>query len=152
MAFLDIMGVFAIFAVQFLKKLITTKMNQYETVIIFTPVLSDDDVKRTEESYKDFLRSNGAEIVAEERWGLRQLAYKIKKKSTGIYFVLEWKAPTDVTGKLDIQFNRDENVLRYLTVRLDKYSMDYNDRKRRGEIGRKANAKKESGKLQEEGA
>lgn len=125
-------------------------MNQYETVIIFTPVLSDDDVKRTEESYKDFLRSNGAEIVAEERWGLRQLAYKIRKKSTGIYYVLEWKAPTDVTGKLDIQFNRDENVLRFLTIRLDKYSMDYNDRKRRGEIGRKA--KKDSGKLQEEEA
>lgn len=125
-------------------------MNQYETVIIFTPVLSDDDVKRTEEAYKDFLRSNGGEIVAEERWGLRQLAYKIKKKSTGIYYVLEWKAPTEVSAKLDVQFNRDENVLRFLTVRLDKFSMDYNARKRRGEIGRKA--KKDSGKLQEEGA
>ena len=103
-------------------------MNQYETVIIFTPVLSDDDVKRTEEAYKDFLRSNGGEIVAEERWGLRQLAYKIKKKSTGIYYVLEWKAPTEVSAKLDVQFNRDENVLRYLTVRLDKFSIDYNNR------------------------
>lgn len=115
-------------------------MNQYETVIIFTPVLSDDDVKRTEEAYKDFLRSNGGEIVAEEHWGLKQLAYKIKKKSTGIYYVLEYKGPGDITSKLDIQFNRDENVLRYATIRLDKYSIDYNERKRRGEIGRKAKA------------
>lgn len=122
-------------------------MNQYETVIIFTPVLSDDDVKRTEEAYKDFLRSNGGEIVAEERWGLRQLAYKIKKKSTGIYYVLEWKAPTDVSSKLDVQFNRDENVLRYLTVKLDKFAADYNERKRRGEIGRKA--QKETAKMEE---
>lgn len=115
-------------------------MNQYETVIIFTPVLSDDDVKRTEEAYKDFLRSNGGEIVAEERWGLKQLAYKIKKKSTGIYYVLEYKGPSDINGKLDIQFNRDENVLRFVNIRLDKYSIDYNERKRRGEIGRKARA------------
>ncbi len=115
-------------------------MNQYETVIIFTPVLSDDDVKRTEEAYKDFLRSNGGEIVAEERWGLKQLAYKIQKKSTGIYYVLEYKGPSDINGKLDIQFNRDENVLRFVNIRLDKYSIDYNERKRRGEIGRKAKA------------
>jgi len=104
-------------------------------------------VKRTEEAYKDFLRSNGGEIVAEERWGLRQLAYKIKKKSTGIYYVLEWKAPTDVSSKLDVQFNRDENVLRYLTVKLDKFAADYNERKRRGEIGRKA--QKETAKMEE---
>jgi len=116
-------------------------MNQYETVIIFTPVLSDDDVKRAEEGYKDFLRSNGAEIVAEEHWGLKQLAYKIKKKSTGIYYVVEYKAPGDATGKLDIQFNRDENVLRYSTISLDKFAIDYNERKRRGEIGRKAQEK-----------
>lgn len=113
-------------------------MNQYETVIIFTPVLSDDDVKRTEEAYKDFLRSNGGEIVAEEHWGLKQLAYNIKKKSTGIYYVLEYKGPSDINAKLDIQFNRDENVLRFATIRLDKYSIDYNERKRRGEIGRNA--------------
>ena len=115
-------------------------MNQYETVIIFTPVLSDDDVKRTEEAYKDFLRSNGGEVVAEEHWGLKQLAYNIKKKSTGIYYVLEYKGPSDINAKLDIQFNRDENVLRFVTIRLDKYSIDYNERKRRGEIGRKAKA------------
>lgn len=139
-----------IFAILNFKK--TKSMNQYETVIIFTPVLSDDDVKRAEEGYKDFLRSNGAEIVAEEHWGLKQLAYKIKKKSTGIYYVVEYKASGDVLGKLEIQFNRDENILRYSTIRLDKYATDYNERKRRGEIGRKAREKSSKPVTEEAGA
>lgn len=119
-------------------------MNRYETVIIFTPVLSDDDAKRTEEAYKDFLRSNGAEIIAEEHWGLRQLAYPIRKKTTGIYYVLEYTAPGDAVSKIDIQFNRDENVIRYQTVHLDKYAVDYNERKRKGEIGKKAKSEKQA--------
>ena len=119
-------------------------MNRYETVIIFTPVLSPEEVKRTVDNYKDFLKSNGGEMIAEESWGLRQLAYSVKKKTTGIYQVLEFTGPSDITHKLDIQFGRDENVMRHLTTRLDKYATDYNERKRRGEIGRKAQEKKEA--------
>jgi small subunit ribosomal protein S6 len=111
-------------------------MNQYETVIVLTPVLSDDEAKRSLEVYKEMLTGLGAEMVHEERWGLKQLAYPIKKKTTGIYFVIEYKAAADVMAKLELQFNRDEQMLRYLTIRLDKFSLDYNERKRRGEIGK----------------
>ncbi|HAE35243.1 MAG: 30S ribosomal protein S6 [Chitinophagales bacterium] len=111
-------------------------MNQYETVVVLTPVLSDDDVKRTLEGYKELLKNNGAEMVHEELWGLKQLAYPIKKKTTGIYFVMEYKASGEAVAKMEVQFNRDEQVLRYLTIRLDKFSVDYNERKRRGEIGK----------------
>lgn len=111
-------------------------MNQYETVVVLTPVLSDDDAKRAMEGFKDTLKEMGAEMVHEEAWGLRQLAYPIKKKTTGIYFVIEYKAPAEAVSKVETQFNRNEQVLRYLTIRLDKFSLDYNERKRRGEIGR----------------
>lgn len=111
-------------------------MNQYETVIVLTPILSDDDVKRTLEGYKDILKAQGAEMVHEEIWGLKQLAYPIKKKTTGIYIVMEYKAGNEAVAKLEVQFNRDEQILRYLTIRLDKFSIDYNERKHRGEIGR----------------
>ncbi|HCK22799.1 MAG TPA: 30S ribosomal protein S6 [Bacteroidetes bacterium] len=111
-------------------------MNQYETVIVLTPVLSDDEAKRSLDVYKEMLTGLGAEMVHEERWGLKQLAYPIKKKTTGIYFVIEYKADANVVAKLELQFNRDEQMLRYLTIRLDKFSLDYNERKRRGEIGK----------------
>ncbi len=122
-------------------------MNQYETVIIFTPVLSDDDVRRTQDHYKNFLRSNGGEVVAEENWGLKQLAYPIRKKTTGIYYVLEYNAPGELPSKLDVQFNRDETILRYLTIGLDKYAANYNDRKRKGEIGRNSKSHAERARV-----
>ncbi|MFN0276919.1 MAG: 30S ribosomal protein S6 [Chitinophagales bacterium] len=111
-------------------------MYQYETVVIFTPVLSDDDVKRTCELYKDYLKQHGAQIVHEELWGLRQLAYPVKRKTTGIYYILEYQGNGTEVSQVEVQFSRDENVLRYHTIRLDKFAIDYNDRKRRGEIGR----------------
>ena len=116
-------------------------MTQYETLVIFTPVLSEEEYKRTAEAYKDIIKANGGEMVHEEQWGLRQLAYSIKKKTTGLYLVLEYKGETNTVAKLELQFTRDENVLRFMTIRLDKFSTDYNERKRRGEIGKKAEKK-----------
>ena len=78
-------------------------MNQYETVIVLTPVLSDDEAKRSLDVYKEMLTGLGAEMVHEERWGLKQLAYPIKKKTTGIYFVIEYKADANVVAKLELQ-------------------------------------------------
>ncbi len=55
-------------------------MNQYETVFILTPVLSDEQMKEAVKKYQDFLKEQGAEIVHEEHWGMRKLAYPIQKK------------------------------------------------------------------------
>lgn len=117
------------------------QMTQYETVVIFTPILSDEEFKRTADAYKDIIKANGGEIVHEEQWGLRQLAYAINKKTTGIYLVLEYKGDNNAVAKLELQFKRDENILRFMTIKLDKFSTDYNERKRRGEIGKKAEKK-----------
>ena len=100
-------------------------MNSYETVFILTPVLSEDQMKEAVEKFKGFLVENGAEIVNEELWGLRKLAYPIQKKSTGFYVLLEYKAEPTIVKKLDIAFRRDERVIRFLTFRLDKYAEEY---------------------------
>ncbi len=111
-------------------------LSQYETVFILTPVLSEDDAKRTINGYLDVLKSRGAEIVHEEPWGLKNLRYPIRKKTTGIYHVVEYTGDGKAVDALEIAFRRDENVLRYLTVKLDKYALKYNNDKRAGLVGR----------------
>ena len=105
-------------------------MNCYETVFILTPVLSDDQMKEAVEKFKDVLVQNGAEIVNEEQWGLKKLAYPIQKKSTGFYCLLEFKGEPTIVKKLDIAFRRDERVIRVLTFRLDKYAQEYAEKRR----------------------
>ena len=100
-------------------------MNQYETVFIMTPVLSDQQMKETVAKIKDVLTAQGAEIINEEEWGLKSLAYPIQKKSTGFYQLLEFKAEPQVVEKLDIAFRRDERIIRFLTVKLEKYAAQY---------------------------
>lgn len=121
-------------------------LTQYETVLILTPVLSEDDAKKSISNFVDLLKSQGAEIVHEEHWGLKNLRYPIAKKTTGIYHLVEYRGTGKAVDTLEVAFRRDENVLRYLTTRLDKYAIKYNDDKRAGLVGRNkkvSNTKKE---------
>ncbi len=111
-------------------------IRQYETVFIFSPVLNDSEAKKATQEYVQFLKDGGAEIVAEDLWGLKQLAYPIRKRTTGIYFVVEYKGEGAVIDKMEVNAKRDPNVLRFLTVKLDKYAIDYNDKKRKGLISK----------------
>ncbi len=108
----------------------TTMMNQYETVFIMTPVLSDQQMKETVEKFKGILTAAGAEIINEEEWGLKSMAYPIQKKSTGFYELVEFKAEPEVVAKLELGFRRDERVIRYLTVKMDKYAAEYAAKRR----------------------
>jgi small subunit ribosomal protein S6 len=105
-------------------------LRQYETVFIMTPVLSDDQVKEAVKKFTDFLKEKGAEIVYENNWGLRKMAYPIQKKTTGFYHLLEYKAEGSVITELDTTFKRDERVIRFLTVVLNKHAVAYNEKKR----------------------
>lgn len=105
-------------------------MNNYETVFILTPVLSDVQMKEAVEKFTGLLKAEGAEMVNEENWGLRKLAYSIDKKSTGFYQLVEFKAEPTVIAKLETQFRRDERVLRFLTFRQDKYAAEYAAKRR----------------------
>ena len=105
-------------------------MNQYETVFILTPVLSDVQMKEAVEKFKGILAAEGAEIINEENWGLKKLADPIEKKSTGFYQLIEFNAEPTVIQKLEVNYRRDERVLRYLTVKLDKYAAEYAAKRR----------------------
>ena len=105
-------------------------MNQYETVFILTPVLSDVQAKEAVEKFKGILAEQGAEIINEEAWGMKKLAYPIQKKSTGFYQMVEFKAEPTVVDKLEVAFRRDERVMRYLTVKMEKYAAEYAAKRR----------------------
>ena len=106
-------------------------MNNYETVFILTPVLSDAQMKEAVEKFKGFLVDNGVEMVNEEMWGLKKLAYPIQKKSTGFYCLFEFKGEPTIVKKLETAYRRDERVLRFLTFRLDKYAAEYAEKRRK---------------------
>ena len=121
------------FAPQFLNQLNLfnqTSMNHYETVFILTPVLSDVQMKEAVEKFKGILTAEGAAIVNEENWGLKKLAYPIQKKSTGFYQLIEFDAEPSVIEKLEVNFRRDERVIRFLTFKMDKYAAEYAAKRR----------------------
>lgn len=107
-------------------------MNNYELMVIFTPVLSEDEFKATQKKYADFIKENGGAIAHSNPWGLKSLAYPIQKKTTGIYWVMEYSAPSDFNEKFKIQMLRDEQIMRFMVTALDKYAVEYNTRKRSG--------------------
>lgn len=113
------------------------QMQQYETVIILTPLLSEEIVKETLDKFRTYMTENGAEIVHEDNWGLKKLAYPIEKKSTGFFHLTQYKAPGDLINKLELQFKRDERVMRFLTIALDKHALAYNEKKRSGAFNKK---------------
>ena len=111
-------------------------MNQYETVFILTPVLSDDQMKEAVAKFKKLLTDNGAEILNEEAWGLKKLAYQIQKKTSGFYNLIEFKAEPTLIKTLETAYRRDEKVIRYMSVKLDKYAAAYAE-KRRAKLAKK---------------
>ena len=105
-------------------------MNQYETVFILTPVLSDEQAKETVAKFTDLLKKNGAEIINEENWGLKKMAYAIDKKSNGFYNLVEFKAEPTVIKTLEVNYRRDERIIRYITIKNEKYAAQYAEKRR----------------------
>ncbi len=105
-------------------------MNNYETVFILTPVLSEVQMKEAVDKFTGLLTKENAQIVNQENWGLKKLAYPIEKKSTGFYFLLEFAAEPSVIKQFESNLRRDERVLRFITIRQDKFAKEYADRRR----------------------
>ena len=105
-------------------------IKQYETVFIATPVLSDEQMKEAVAKYTQFITENGGEIVYQEDWGLKQLAYPIQHKTSGFYYLIEFKAAPEFVSNLEVQFKRDERIIRFLTVALDKDAVAYAEHRR----------------------
>ncbi|MFI2742419.1 30S ribosomal protein S6 [Zhouia sp. PK063] len=112
-------------------------MNHYETVFILNPVLSETQVKETVKKFEDFLVAKGAEFVSKEDWGLKKLAYPIQNKKSGFYHLFEYKVEGPAIDATELEFRRDERIMRYLTVKLDKYAIEWAE-KRRKKLNQKA--------------
>ena len=113
-------------------------IKQYETVFIATPVLSETQMKEAVAKYTDLIRANGGEIVYEEDWGLKQLAYPIQHKTSGFYYLIEFKADPQFVATLETQYHRDERIIRFLTVALDKNAAAYAEKRRAGKAAKAA--------------
>ena len=107
-------------------------MSNYELMVIFTPVLSEEEYKAAQKKYEDLVKENGGEVAHTKPWGLKSLAYPVSKKTTGIYWIMEYSAPTSFNEKFKIQLLRDESVMRHMFTVLDKYAVEYNVKKRSG--------------------
>jgi small subunit ribosomal protein S6 len=116
-------------------------MNNYETVFILNPVLSEDQAKDTVEKFVKVLKKANADILNQESWGLKKMAYPINKKSTGFYNLIEFAAEPTVINTLETEYRRDESIMRFLTTVLDKHAVLYNTRRRKGEFKNKENRK-----------
>ncbi|MEX2595307.1 MAG: 30S ribosomal protein S6 [Salibacteraceae bacterium] len=113
--------------------------NRYETVFILTPVLSEDQTKETVKKFTSYLKNAGAKVTHEESWGLKKLAYPIQKKSTGFYHLIEFEADAETIKPLETEFIREERILRFLTVKMDKDHIEFAE-SRRNKSKKTANA------------
>lgn len=105
-------------------------VKQYETVFIATPVLSEQQMKEAVAKYTQLIKDNGGEVVYEEDWGLRQLAYPIQHKTSGFYYLIEFRSNPEFVDVLETQYHRDERIIRFLTVALDKDAVAYAEHRR----------------------
>lgn len=105
-------------------------MNHYETVFILNPVLSETQVKETVSKFEDFLTTRGAKFVSKEDWGLKKLAYPIQHKKSGFYHLFEFQAPGEIIAAFETEFKRDERIMRFITVSLDKHAISWAERRR----------------------
>ena len=105
-------------------------MNHYETVFILNPVLSDDQIKETVQKYEEILTSKGAKMISKENWGLKKLAYPIQHKKSGFYHLFEFTVDGEAINDYELAFRRDERIMRYLTVKMDKHAVAWAERRR----------------------
>ena len=112
-------------------------LKQYETVFIATPVLSDAQMKEAVAKDLDLIKENGGEVVYEQDWGLKKLAYPIQKKTTGFYHLIEFKAEPAFIAKLETQYRRDERIIRFLTFAMDKHAVAYAEKRRANQAEQK---------------
>ena len=106
-------------------------MNTYETVFIMNPVLSEDQIKETVKKFITYIKTNKGSVTHEENWGLKKLKYAIQKKKTGFYYLLEFQGNGEIINDFEIEFKRDERVIRWQTIRLDKFALEYSERRKK---------------------
>ena len=93
-------------------------MRRYETIFISHPDLSEDEQEKLTHRMQDILRQQEGEIIQVQQWGSQRLAYKIKKQSRGYYTLLDYASMPAAVDELERVLRLEDNVLKYLTVKL----------------------------------
>lgn len=93
-------------------------MNKYEALYIITPELEDEAMKAVVDKFSGIVTGNGGEIEKVDEWGKRRLAYSIDYKTEGWYVLITFQGAPELPRELERNFKNDENVLRYIVVRL----------------------------------
>ena len=106
-------------------------MNQYESVFILNPVLSETQIEEAVQKYVKLIKAQKGTISNQENWGLKKLAYPIENKKSGFYHLFEFAASSDAIPALEVEFRRDERVMRYLTVKLDKHGQAWAEKRKK---------------------
>ena len=106
-------------------------MTQYEAVFIMNPVLSDEQVGETVSKFKGLLEAKEGKVLNEESWGLKKLDYPIQHKRSGFYHLLEFQAPGDSIQGLEVELKRDERIMRFLTMKMDKHHVAFAEARRK---------------------
>ena len=106
-------------------------MNQYESVFILNPVLSETQIEEAVQKYVNFIKSQKGKLSNQENWGLKKLAYPIENKKSGFYHLFEFSALNETVSTLELEFRRDERVMRYLTVKLDKHAKAWAEKRKK---------------------
>ena len=118
----------------------------YETIFILTPVLSESQLEETSQKFKNILEEQGANVYHTEAWGMRKLAYPMNRKKNGHYFLFQFDANPDIIKKLETEYSRDENIIRYLTIVMDKNMLAFSEKRRSGAFNKKKEEAKEEAK------
>ncbi|MFK7848142.1 MAG: 30S ribosomal protein S6 [Rhodothermales bacterium] len=104
--------------------------NAYEFTYIINAVLGDEQIKAVVERINKLVTENDGEITEVDEWGSRRLSYPINKKRNGYYVNMYMQAPGDLVVRLERALEIDDDVLRYMTLRMDaKMLRSYEQRK-----------------------
>jgi small subunit ribosomal protein S6 len=115
--------------------------NEYETTFILKPELSEGECKKAVEKVVGMIKDAGGKVHNIEHWGVRRLAYPIQRKTNGYYAFIEFSAMSEFIENLERNYRYDDNVLRYLTVKLERHALEFNQKRRDQEFGLRKDAK-----------
>ncbi len=108
-------------------------MPLYEHVFLARQDLAQAQVDALAETATDIIESNGGRVVKTETWGLRSIAYRIAKNRKAHYVALDFEAPAPVVAELERQTQINEDVIRYMTIRVDAHETGPSAMMRRNE-------------------
>ncbi|NOX66004.1 MAG: 30S ribosomal protein S6 [Chlorobi bacterium] len=121
------------------------KTNHYESVVVLNATLEDTQTNSVLNRIEDQISSNSGQILNIDKWGRKRLAYPIHKQKSGFYVVYQYEAPRELIAKLERSFRLDENIIRFLTIKLTKKDLEH-IAKKKAQIESEAAIKAETAK------